>query len=277
MFKIVYLLILLALGISTSFFFTNLGVIYQILIAIALFLGYFLVSVIIFFIVLFFEVIWENKNKKREYQSKYYRRILHFYNKFLFALFSMKIHYSGIEKIDLNKQYVIVANHRSNLDSLLIDNYLYKMPLVFIGKESLFKIPFVGKLIHGCAYIKLNRKNLKEQFYAIEDAIKFISRSDNPLSIGIFPEGTRGSDPNYTMGEFKAGSFHIVKKSKKPIIVSAIRGTKEVNKHLLFKKHDVYYDIIRVIQYEEYKDMNCEEIAIFTRNIIEEYLKEKLK
>lgn len=276
MIKIVFVMLSLGLGIGTSFCFTYLGPLYQTLIAIGFILGYAVVLIILFLLIFYLDTLFENKKKRREYQSKYYRWLLKQYSYFLFSLFGVKRHYSGLEKLDKNKQYLIICNHRSNMDSLIIDTYLKEFPLTFIAKKSLFNIPFVGKMIHGCAYICMDRENIHQQVYAIKDATKFIQREDRPLSIGLFPEGTRGHLESGLTNEFKHGCFKIALNSQKPIVISAIRGTHEINNHLLFKIHHVYYDIIKVVEYSEYKDMSTKELADYTKNIIDNYLKEKL-
>lgn len=212
MIKILIIIFSLGFGILTTLAFKNLNIYQNIGVVIGFTFVYIICFVALFFILFFFEVIFENKNKKRIYQSKYYRFLLHIYNKFLFSLFNMKIIYQGKELLNMNEQYLIVCNHRSNLDSLIIDNYLYEMPLVFVAKKSLFQIPFVGRLIHGCAYIKIDRENFKQEFYAIKDAIDFIGRKEKPLSIGIFPEGTRGKREDKLTNDFKAGSLKLLLK-----------------------------------------------------------------
>lgn len=261
-------------AIATSFAFANLNPLYQALIAIGFFFVYLIALFLFFFVQLFFETFFESKKKKRKYPSKYFRKLLGFYNKFLFSLFGMKIKYSGIEKLDKKETYMIVSNHKSNLDSLVIDNYLQEFPLIFIAKDSLFKIPMVGRVIHGCGYLKLNRGDLKQELGVIKEAIQTISREDNPQSIGVFPEGTRGKSSSYKTGEFKAGCFHIALKTHKPIVVSAIKGTDKVNNNLLFKTHKINYDIIKVVEYSEYKDMNSIELSLYIQSLIDNYFKE---
>lgn len=276
MVKLVLLILSFILGVLTSFAFASFGVLLQILIAIAFFLLYILGFIILFFIFLFFSVAFENMKKDRVYQSKYYRHLLNFYNKFLFSLFGMKVHYKG-KKLIPDKPFLLVANHRSNLDSTLIDNYLEEYPLVFVAKKSLFKIPMVGKLIHGAAYISIDRDDLRGQYNAIMDSVKRLTREKDPLSIGIFPEGTRNKSERILPNEFKAGSFQIALRAKCPVVICALRGTKEVNDKLLVKKHDVYCDIIKVINYDEYKDMSSLELANYANDIIKDFLKENCK
>ena len=88
---------------------------------------------------------------------------------------------------------------------------------------------------------------------------------------------TRTINKDYTLGEFKPGCFNLAKKSKCKIVLSCTRYTDLVNKGLLFKRHKVFYDIIGIIDYEEYKDMNTIELSKLCHDKIEEYLKERIK
>ena len=276
--KIVFACLSLISGFLIGFLaFPTLEVYYQILISIGFSIASLLALIILFFIVLFFLTIWEPLKKERTKQSKYYRKVLLFYNYFLFDLFNMKIEYSGLEKLKRGEKYMIISNHRSNLDSLLIDTYLKEFGLVFVAKKSLFKIPFVRRIIHGCNYIYLDRGDIKQECRAIKKGINILNDSNDPCSVGVFPEGTRTINKDYTLGEFKPGCFNLAKKTKCKIVLSCTRYTDLVNKGLLFKRHKVFYDIIGIIDYEEYKDMNTIELSKLCHDKIEEYLKERIK
>ena len=276
--KIVFACLSLISGFLIGFLaFPTLEVYYQILISIGFSIASLLALIILFFIVLFFLTIWEPLKKERTKQSKYYRRVLLFYNYFLFDLFNMKIQYSGLEKLKRGEKYMVISNHRSNLDSLLIDTYLKEFGLVFVAKKSLFKIPFVRRIIHGCNYIYLDRGDIKQECRAIKKGINILNDSNDLCSVGVFPEGTRTINKDYTLGEFKPGCFNLAKKTKCKIVLSCTRYTDLVNKGLLFKRHKVFYDIIGIIDYEEYKDMNTIELSKLCHDKIEEYLKERIK
>lgn len=276
--KIVFVCLSLISGFLIGFLaFPTLEVYYQILISIGFSIASLLALIILFFIVLFFLTIWEPLKKERTKQSKYYRKVLLFYNYFLFDLFNMKIQYSGLEKLKRGEKYMVISNHRSNLDSLLIDTYLKEFGLVFVAKKSLFKIPFVRRIIHGCNYIYLDRGDIKQECRAIKKGINILNDSNDPCSVGVFPEGTRTINKDYTLGEFKPGCFNLAKKTKCKIVLSCTRYTDLVNKGLLFKRHKVFYDIIGIIDYEEYKDMNTIELSKLCHDKIEEYLKERIR
>lgn len=276
--KIIFCLMSLISGFLIGFLaFSNYEIYYKILISIGFSIASLIALILLFFIVLFFLTIWEPLNKERTKQSTYYRKVLLFYNYFLFDLFNMKIEYSGIEKLKRDGKYMVISNHRSNLDSLLIDTYLKDFGLVFVAKKSLFKIPFVRRIIHGCNYIYLDRGNIKQEFKAIKKGINILNDSNSLTSVGVFPEGTRTLNSDYSLGEFKPGCFNLAIKTKCGIVLSCTRYTDLVNKGLLFKRHKVFYDIIEVLNYEDYKDMNTIELAKLCHDKIEKYLKEKVR
>ena len=262
MIKVIIILLSIALGCITAFLgFNNFELIYKVLIAIAFSILFIIGIAVLFFIILFILTIGESKNKEREKQSKFYRRVLLFYNKFLFSLFSMKIEYSGIEKMDGIEQALII---------------LKDYPLVFVAKKSLFKIPFVGRLIHGCNYIFLDRKNLKQELLAIRKGINILNDKNENCSVGVFPEGTRTLNEDYSLAEFRPGCFNLAKKSHVPIVIFALKNTDKVNNGLLIKIHHIKCHLIKVLYYDDYKDLNTIELANLSKEIIEQYLKEEI-
>lgn len=277
MIKIIVLLIALGLSIFLGIYlYPSLNNIFlDILVSIGAFFGSILAIVALFFIVLFLCTFFEKKDFKRNYQSTYFRKLLLLMDKLLISLFSIKLIAHGKENLSVSQQYIFISNHRSNLDSLLIDKYLSSFPLTFITKDSLFKVPFVGHIIHGAAYVKLDRKDMSQEYLAYKKALDMLTRNDRPLSIGVFPEGTRNKENEMDhLLDFKAGTFRLAKNSKKPIVLIAIANSKEVNNHLLFKRHKVYLDIIEVISYNDYKDKDVQEIAYYCKEKIETFLKE---
>lgn len=277
MFKIVLILLSIGTGVGFSFLLKDSinNVPLTVLAGVGIAIGTLIAFVVLFFILLFIFTFFENKNKERNYQSKYFRGILCLMDLVLFGLFSIKRHNRGIEMLSHNEQYIVVCNHRSNPDSLIIDYYLRHFPLTFITKDSLFKIPFVGKIIHGCAYLKIYRNDVKSEFDMFVRANDMLTRSDMPLSIGVFPEGTRNKSENTAeLLDFKAGTFRMALKSRKPIAIMSLRGTKEINDKLLLKRHDVYLDILEVLDYEQYKEMDVNQIASYCQNKISTFIKE---
>lgn len=240
---------------------------------IALIFVYIFALVVIFFISAFLISLPIRKSDKEKY-SKFYRFILKIYTKICLSLFGVDVNASGIEKLPKDEKFVLVSNHLSNLDSMVIDVYLKDYPLVFVAKKSLFKIPFFGKIIQGVGYLSLDRGNIRQELKVIKKGISMLETEET--SICVFPEGTRNFT-NDTLLEFKPGCFNLVTKSKKPLVVSIILGTNDVKNGLLYKKHNVTFKIVKVIPYEEIKDMNTHEVSELVRKIILENIESELK
>lgn len=124
----------------------------------------------------------------------------------------------GLENIDKNKTYVIVANHQSLADIVLL--YKTRMQFKWVAKESLFKLPFVGWNLSLIKHIKLLRGKLGSIKRVYREAAQWL-RQD--MSVLFFPEGTRSNEDE--MKTFQNGAFKLAIKEKKPILPICIQGT----------------------------------------------------
>lgn len=254
------LTLLITIGLTTLFYIIiapNL-LVYKILTIIISFIVSLLLQILLFFLVLFILTIF--CNKASEY-NKFYRFVLYAYSKVILSFFSVKIKVNGIEKIK-DEPFTLYFNHRSNLDSLIIDTVLKNKKLIFIGKKSLFKIPFVGKIITKIGYISLNRGHIKEEVLSINKAI---DKLNNGINVGIAPEGTRNFTDDYLL-DFKAGSFHIPLKSKSDIVICTLKNVEQIRTNLFFKKHYVILNIVDVLKYDSFKDYKTQTICEIVRN-----------
>lgn len=281
MIKYFAIILSLCLGALSGFLFNyylDTSVVATIFISLGFAVAALLLQIILFFVTYFLLGIFENKNKVRTHQNMFYHTMMMIAERIIMSTFSMERHCSGKEMMSPYEQYVVVANHRSNLDNMVMDVYLKEYKMVFVAKKSLFKAPLIGKFIHGNAYILLDRGNTQQEFEAFNIANDMLTREKEPHSVGIFPEGTRNQNwDNKDVQDFHPGSFRMAVRAKKPIAIIALRGTKEVNKNLIFKKHPVYLDVIEVLDYEQYKDKDVNYLASYCKNKIQSFLKETLK
>jgi 1-acyl-sn-glycerol-3-phosphate acyltransferase len=131
-----------------------------------------------------------------------------------------KLTVTGLENIDPNKTYVVVANHQSLGDIVII--YQIHMYFKWVAKEELLKVPFVGGLLWVNDHVLVSREDLgsiKETFR------KAAARLRSGVSMLFFPEGTRSETDE--MGEFKNGAFKLAIREAKPILPVYIGGTRE--------------------------------------------------
>jgi len=123
-----------------------------------------------------------------------------------FILIGMGFRYSikGTENFEVGKSYMLVANHTSMTDIMLMLLAVKNHPFVFVGKKELVKIPIFG-FIYKRVCILVDRENSKSRFAVFEQAQ---NRIQHGLSICIFPEGGV-PDESVLLDEFKDGAFRI--------------------------------------------------------------------
>lgn len=117
------------------------------------------------------------------------------------------------------KQGVMIANHASNLDIIIIAA-LAPFDIRILAKYSLFKIPCLGWYLSACGHIPVYRgaqKHLNETKgrQAIQKAL------DEGATLFFFPEGTRSKDGQ--LKPFKSGAFIAAEQHQLityPIVVS---------------------------------------------------------
>lgn len=183
---------------------------------------------------------------------------------FLNPLWRVKL--SGREKIDRHKAYVIVSNHQSGADILV----LFKLMVHFkwVSKWSLFFFPFIGWNMAMNGYIALKRGR-KSSINRMVNKCKEAIREGN--SIMIFPEGTRSKDGN--VQTFKTGAFRIALETKAPILPIAISGTsKAIRKGglTIHKNHDMEIRVLDPLPYEIYSGDDQKMLAARVHRIISE-------
>lgn len=122
--------------------------------------------------------------------------------------------------------YVVVANHESFVDILLISHLPFEMK--WLSKSEMFNIPVAGWAMYLAWDVKLRRGEKGSGTAAIEQCKVRLARR---VSVMVFPEGTRAADGR--LGEFKDGAFRLAIEEQLPILPLAVAGTKEA-----LRKHD---------------------------------------
>lgn len=117
--------------------------------------------------------------------------------------------------------YVIVANHQSQMDILVI--CLVRHHFKWISKASMFSIPILGWAMRACGYISLLRGDKESIASCMATAASWIRRG---VSVLFFPEGTRS--PDGTVRPFKLGAFRLASETGVPILPITISGTDRV-------------------------------------------------
>ncbi|MFA6357627.1 MAG: lysophospholipid acyltransferase family protein [Candidatus Omnitrophota bacterium] len=183
--------------------------------SIIIWIGSILLTILLFFVVLALTILlfpFDRKNKITHAQCFWWADAVIGLNPF----WDVKV--SGLEDIDHKRAYVVIANHQSMADIVVL--YKTKMQFKWVAKASLFNIPFIGWCLSLIRHIKLVRgdfASIKEVYHQASCWLR------KDMSVLFFPEGTRSTSNQ--MGEFQNGAFKLAIKEKKPILPICLKGT----------------------------------------------------
>ena len=129
----------------------------------------------------------------------------------------------GLEHVDTSRSYVVVSNHLSGFD-IMAHFAALPIPIRFLAKTELFKIPIFGRAMRAIGIVEVNRgagRSIHEHINTTAtDAVA------KGRSLIIYPEGTRPRDG--VMQQFKKGAFTIATSMDLPVLPAAITGSREV-------------------------------------------------
>ncbi|MBL7157815.1 MAG: 1-acyl-sn-glycerol-3-phosphate acyltransferase [Candidatus Omnitrophica bacterium] len=176
-----------------------------------------ILTILLFFVDLFLTVILFPFDKKRKIvhaQSFWWANALIGLNPY------WNLSVIGLENIDPRKTYVVVANHQSLADVVVV--YKTHMQFKWVAKESLFNVPFLGWCLSLGKHIRLTRGEFASIKKVYREAATWLR---NGISVLFFPEGTRSETDR--VSEFQNGAFKLAIKEKKPVLPVSITGTRE--------------------------------------------------
>ncbi len=174
------------------------------------------------------------------------------------------INYKGEENIDSSKSYLIMMNHSSFYDIVVVNSLPINMR--WIAKDELKKVPILGHILTLKGDIFVKRGNPES---AQNMMIKSLGYLRSGISISIFPEGTRSKSGK--VDDFKEGAFVIAKKARMPILPIVIKGayeTSQMPKYGQFSKSTFEVEILPEISVEMVRAMGIRELCEHTHNLI---------
>ncbi len=246
----------------------------QLYIPVLLFVGSFIVLYLLYFTILFFIGKIYQKKKNYSKQSKSVNFIFNQTLEIVCHFARIKVKTTGLEKVPNNQKFMLVYNHRSNFDPMIESLMFKKQKLIHISKKENFSIPIAGGFIFRQCYLYLDRENLRSSVEVINKAINYIK--EDKYSIGVAPEGTRNKE-NIPLLPFKHGTFRIALLSKCPIVICSLHDFEKIHKNFPFKSSKVSMNVLQVLNYEDYKDLNTAELSEKVYNVLYEDLKDVYK
>ncbi len=123
----------------------------------------------------------------------------------------------GHGRVDWSRPHVVVANHQSTLDIVIVAAALPDGR--YVAKKEILAYPFVGAACRDGGQILIDRSDHGQSMSAIREGM----RSWPDCNLLFFAEGRRSQTG--ALGEFKKGAFAIAKETGLPIVPVAIDGT----------------------------------------------------
>lgn len=158
----------------------------------------------------------KNSQDRKKLRVEYANRLLDKLN--------IKIKIINKTKLPKNGQYLLVSNHRTIIDPLIIEIATQDSSIFghWIAKKELYNSLFFGKFTRNAGTILLDRE--ASQMSTFFKDIK--ERTKDGDSIFIFPEGTRNKS-DLAISDFKEGSQIIAIKNRLNILPVYIRSRAE--------------------------------------------------
>jgi len=175
----------------------------------------------------------------------------------------------GREKIRRGAAYVMVANHQSLLDILVL--FRLFVHFKWVSKIENFRVPFIGWNMSLNRYIKL-RRGSRESVASMMRACERTLAQGN--SIMMFPEGTRS--PDGQLRAFKPGAFTLAQQGRVPILPIVIEGTAEAlpkRGFILQGRHAIRVRVLDEIPWSSFAEASVEALteAVRERFVAELY------
>ncbi len=125
------------------------------------------------------------------------------------------------DRLYANWPCIYIANHASLLEPLILCMVLDR-DVRFLAKESVFKVPFLGRCMRHEQHIVVYRGSKRSKNRSIQAQMQRALTTES-ASIIIFPEGTRSKDGQ--LQPFKLGAFIAAIRQNMPIVPIVFRGT----------------------------------------------------
>lgn len=222
------------------------------------FAGSFLACLVLAFLFLWVMSALAKKEGDREGDDPFYRRMIELYAESVCLILGMKVDAKGLEKIPENGRFMVVCNHLSLLDVVVLVWKFRGKELAFITKQENMDMFIIGNLMDKIQCLPLNRENDREALKTILKAIAVVKEDRG--SMGLFPEGTRS--PDGKLHHFRSGGFKIAQKAGVPIVVCTIRNTNKVFRNFLhLKPTPIPLHLLEVIPAQELKGVTTIDIS----------------
>jgi 1-acyl-sn-glycerol-3-phosphate acyltransferase len=134
--------------------------------------------------------------------------------------------WQGVENIPRTGRAIVASNHISYSDVFFLTQFLYENGRAprYLGKESLFHVPIIGRILTAAEQIPVDRQS-SNAHKALELGIAALEAGH---LVGMYPEGTLTRDENFWPMVGKTGVARLAVTTKTPVIPIAAWGPQMV-------------------------------------------------
>lgn len=144
---------------------------------------------------------------------------LRFWGRWALRIQGVRVEYEGLEHIEGPGKRVVLFNHSSGLDAMLVPSVFPEAGVAVIKREVLF-IPLVGLALYLMGFIMVARGRGGRSKKLLMRAAERMER--DTITVFIAPEGTRTHDGS--LQAFKRGAFHLALASRAPLVPMVVKG-----------------------------------------------------
>lgn len=197
-------------------------------------------------------------------RSKPIRRIMRFWARTIFLMLGKRLRVTGIENIEKDRNYILLANHASLFDIMAI--LAFYPGVSWFGREHLLRVPLFGRVLKLTHYVPMKSggtRNTKEM-------LSHLVERSGERTIAIFPEGTRTTDGS--INRFRKGFIHILKATEMSVLPITLNGffvLKPKNRFTINFESRVEVVIHKPIGYEEFAEQDDHAILSKVKVVIE--------
>ncbi len=201
------------------------------------------------------------------------RVLLHRFTCFWASLYTWlnpawRVEIRGREHIAPEQAYVMVANHLSTLDILVLFRLFTHFK--WVSKVENFRLPFIGWNMRLNRYIPLVRGQRASVVQMMRAARRTLVEGS---SVMMFPEGTRSQSGK--LRSFKTGAFELALQSETPLLPIVIRGSGNAlpkRGFLLRGRHQIRVDVLDPLPFDAFRSLSAKELTEQVRSVFAEEL-----
>lgn len=194
----------------------------------------------------------------QEHDDPFFRKVTYLYVEAIASILRMKVHTQGLEKTPTEGRFLLVCNHLSHLDPVVLYSYFQQSQLAFISKKENDDMFIIGKLMHKLMAQLINRENDREALKTILKCIQLLKTDE--VSVGVFPEGYTSHDGK--VHHFRSGVFKIATKAQVPIVVCGLQNTEKVfHNRKRLKTTKIPLRVAGIIQPDTYQGRTAVDIS----------------